>query len=132
MSFRLGLLYFALVFATGFILGAIRVFWVVPRLGIRAAELLETPFMIAATWLVARWIVRRYHVPPVASSRLAIGLVGLAFLLIAEFGIAARLQGQSFEEAVWNRDPISGTAYFVSLGLFAVMPALISPRPLPE
>ena len=132
MSFRLGFLYFAVVFATGFILGAIRVLWLVPRIGMRSAELLEIPLMIAVTWLAARWIVRRYRVPPVVSTRLAIGLVGLAFLLVAEFGIAARLQGQSIEDAVRSRDPISGTAYFVSLGLFAVMPAVISRPRLPD
>jgi hypothetical protein len=37
--------YFALVFGTGFVLGTIRVLWVVPQLGLRNAELLEQPIM---------------------------------------------------------------------------------------
>jgi hypothetical protein len=36
-----GVLYFALVFEAGFMLGAIRTLWVVPSLGSRTAELLE-------------------------------------------------------------------------------------------
>jgi hypothetical protein len=125
MQLRLGFLYFVLVFAAGFVLGTVRILILVPRLGVRTSELLETPLMIAVTVIVARWIVRRFRVPSVASTRLAIGLAGLLFLLIAEFGIAARLQGQSITEAVMNRDPVSGPVYFISLGLFALMPALV-------
>ena len=36
-------LYFALVFGAGFVLGTIRTLWVVPRFGTRMAELMETP-----------------------------------------------------------------------------------------
>lgn len=128
MKLRLGFLYFVLVFATGFVLGTIRVLWLVPRVGVRAAELMEAPLMIAATVIAARWIVRHYSVPSIVSIRVSIGVVGLLLLLIAEFGIAARLQGQSVAEALLNRDPISGTVYFVSLALFAIMPALIARR----
>jgi hypothetical protein len=37
---KAGILYFALVFGAGFVLGPIRVFWVVPHLGERTAELM--------------------------------------------------------------------------------------------
>ena len=40
---KAGVLYFALVFGAGFVLGAIRIMWVVPRFGTRIAELMETP-----------------------------------------------------------------------------------------
>jgi hypothetical protein len=39
---KAGLLYFALVFGAGFVLGAVRVLWIVSRFGARAAELMET------------------------------------------------------------------------------------------
>ena len=54
---RAGALYFALVFAVGFALGAIRTLWVVPRLGTRMAEVMEMPIMLAVTIVAARWTV---------------------------------------------------------------------------
>jgi hypothetical protein len=59
---KAGALYFALVFAVGFVLGASRTLWVVPRLGTRMAELMEMPIMLAVTIVVARWTVLRLSV----------------------------------------------------------------------
>jgi hypothetical protein len=55
---RAGALYFGMVFAVGFALGLVRVLWMVPQFGVRAAELIEAPFMLTATFLAARWTVR--------------------------------------------------------------------------
>jgi len=60
-----GVLYFALVFGTGFVLGAIRTLWVVPRVGMRMAELMEMPIMLAVTIVAARWTILRLTVSPV-------------------------------------------------------------------
>ncbi len=46
---KAGVLYFALVFAVGFVLGTIRTLWIVPRFGTRMAELMEMPIMLAVT-----------------------------------------------------------------------------------
>jgi hypothetical protein len=44
---RAAILYFAIVFGVGFVLGTVRTFWVVPRLGARAAGLFEILLMFA-------------------------------------------------------------------------------------
>ena len=58
-TLKAGVLYFAVVFAVGLALGTLRVLWLVPRVGSRTAELMETPIMLAVTVLAARWVVRR-------------------------------------------------------------------------
>ena len=58
---KAGLLYFALVFGTGFLLGPIRLLWLVPRFGTRIAELMEMPVMLVVIVLAARWTVRGTH-----------------------------------------------------------------------
>lgn len=123
---KAGGLYFALVFATGFVLGTIRVLWTVPRFGERRAELLEEPLMLVAVILAARWTVRRLAVPPAPLIRLAVGLIALALLLVAELAIARPLRGLSLSEYVKGRDPVAGAVYLIMLAVFAAMPALVS------
>lgn len=115
-------LYFALVFCTGFLLGTIRVLLVVPRLGIRNAELLEQPLMLIAVFVAAKWIVRRLARGLTNIETLFIGLVAVSVMLSAEVLVALLLQPNR------PRDSVSGGAYFIMLGLFAVMPWLVSTR----
>jgi hypothetical protein len=123
-----GVLYFVFVFGAGFVLGPIRILWVAPRIGTRLAELMETPIMLVVILVAARWIVRRLTVPSAPSSRLGIGCVALGLMLIAEFTLVLWLRGLSVSEYLANRDPVSGTAYYVMLGVFALMPLLVARR----
>jgi hypothetical protein len=125
---KAGVLYFALVFGAGFVLGPIRILWVVPRLGTRMAELMETPIMFVVILVAARWIVRRLALPTAAFSRLGMGSVALGLILVAEFTLVLRLRGLSMSEYLASRDPVSGTAYYVMLGVFAIMPLLVARR----
>jgi hypothetical protein len=120
-----GVLYFALVFGAGFVLGTVRTLWVVPRVGARTAELMEAPIMLVVTILAARWIVLRLAVPAVAFARLGMGCIALLLLLVAEFGFMLRLRGLTIHEYLASRDPVSGTVYYVMLAVFAVMPLLV-------
>ena len=114
--------YFVLVFGTGFVLGTIRVLWVVPRLGVRNAELLEQPLMLVAIFLSARWVNRRFGFGLTGTEAVSIGLLALGVLLLAEVMVVLLLQPNR------PRDPISGTAYLLMLGVFGVMPWLVSKR----
>jgi hypothetical protein len=125
---KTGVLYFTLVFGAGFVLGPIRILWVVPRFGERMAELMETPIMFVVTLVAARWIVRRLALPPRVSSRLGMGSLALALLLVAEFTLVLWLRGLSIQEYFATRDPVSGTVYYAMLGVFAIMPLLVARR----
>jgi hypothetical protein len=125
---KAGVLYFALVFGAGFVLGAVRTLWVVPRVGTRLAELMEAPIMLVVTIMGARWVVRNLVIPSAASARLGMGGIALGLLLMAEFGLVHWLRGLSIREYLATRNPVSGTVYYLLLGLFAVMPLLVARR----
>lgn len=96
---KAGALYFSVVFGAGVALGTLRVLWVAPRFGARAAELMELPVMLAISMLAARWIVRRLQVPSRWTRRLGVGGIALALVLIAEFMLALGLRGLSSRSA---------------------------------
>jgi hypothetical protein len=127
-NLKAGLLYFVLVFGAGFVLGPIRVLWLVPRVGERIAELAELPIMCVVIVAAARWVVRRFSVAAMPADRLVMGGVALAFTLAAEFGLVLQLRGLSLQEYFASRDPVSGTAYYLMLGVFALMPLLVRRR----
>ena len=121
-------LYFALVFGTGFVLGMIRVPLLVPRLGVRIAELIEMPFMGVAIVLAARHVVRRFELAPGASNRLPVGLIALGTMVIAELSLAVLTQDRPIADYVLSRDPVSGPIYLAMLVLFALMPWILARR----
>ena len=121
------LAYFAAVFAVGFVLGVCRVLWLVPAAGERAAELVELPFMIVASFLVARALVARLRIVDTRAA-LGGGLAALALLIAAELGAAFALRGLSPAGYVASRDPVSGAAYAAALLIFGLLPWLIVRR----
>lgn len=126
---RAGLLYFALTFGAGFVLGPLRILILVPRLGTRIAELVELPVMIAITWLAARWVTGRLAVPPRPAPRLAMGAIAGALLLAAEFTLVLRLRGLTLDEYFATRDPVASAAYYAAVLLLVVMPVLVRGAP---
>src|SRR5688572_9437174 len=119
------LFYFASVFGTGILLGVVRTLWVIPLVGVRTAELLEIPLMMAVSAAACSSAVRRFTVPGAASYRIGMGLLGLGLLIAAELGLNAFLVGRPLTEFFTSRDPVSGPVYFLALALFALMPLLM-------
>src|SRR5881296_408075 len=122
---KAGILYFAIAFAAGFALGAVRVLWAVPRFGGRTAELMELPIMVVVTILTARFVILRLAVSSALSERLCMGLVALALLLVAELALVRPVRGLSPGTYVATRDPVTGSAYVASLVVFALMPIAV-------
>jgi hypothetical protein len=56
-------------------------------------------------------------------------VLAAALLLAAEFGLVLRLRGLTLEDYFASRDPVSGSAYYASVLLLALMPLLVNRRP---
>lgn len=123
---KAGGIYFALVFGAGFVLGTLRVLFMVPVIGSRTAELVEMPVMLVGIILAARWVVRSLDVPSTACARLSMEGIALVLTLALECSVVLWVRGLSFRQYVEAVDPIAGTAYVVMLGVFVVMPFLMT------
>jgi len=125
---KAAVVYFVIVFGAGFVLGTVRTLFVLPLVGSRTAELLEMPLMLTVIVLGARWINRHLTAAATSSIQISVGLFALALVLLAEIAVGVGLRGQSPVESLLNRDPVSGTIYYVMLGVFALMPWLLARR----
>jgi hypothetical protein len=123
-TIRAGLVYFALVLGTGFVLGVVRVPFLVPRIGERWAELAEMPIMASAIFFAAGFILRRFPEVRLRSRSLIVGFLALTLAICAELGLAVVLQTQTLAEYIGSRDRVSGSVYLVMLVVFALMPRL--------
>jgi hypothetical protein len=119
-------LYFALVFGVGFLLGPIRVFWLEPWLGKTAAVSCETPFLLTAMILAARWVPRKVALRADLGSLAAMGAGALVLQQIADFAVGIALRRMTPSELVANFKTPAGLIYAAALLAFAAMPALVN------
>lgn len=95
-----GAAYFALVFAAGFALGALRVLVLEPALGAFWAVALELPVMLAVAWAACAVIVRRLGVTASLSARITMGAMAFVCLMTAEVVLSTTAFGRSPVEFV--------------------------------
>ncbi|HEX5874148.1 MAG TPA: hypothetical protein VFY60_05820 [Pyrinomonadaceae bacterium] len=117
--------YFALVFGTGFVLGIIRILFLVPRFGARVAELMEAPIMLMVIVLAARWLVRKFQL---GSHALSVGFLSLGLMVAFEFTLVLWLRGLTLSEYFRERDPVAAVVYYAMLLVFAAMPFFMAQR----
>jgi hypothetical protein len=86
--------YWAVVFALGFVLGTVRVLWVIPRVGLMPATLLELPIILTASWFASGWILRRFAIAS-RGEALILGVLAFAILMAAECALAGVLSGET-------------------------------------
>lgn len=127
---RAGASYFALVFAAGFVLGVVRVIFLVPRFGERYAELGELPMMLVVIYYAAKFVVSRSGIGDKRVSALLAGTVALVLMLVFESTLVLYVRGLSLSDYIGTRDWLSGSAYAISLVIFWLMPfALARSKP---
>ena len=102
-----GLIYFAIVFAAGFVLGAMRRFFLVPNLGELTSTMLELPVMLALAFFVSRIIMRPLQ-PASIGLAFLVGGSALLFLLVAEAMLSLWLIGHSLRQhlALYETMPV--------------------------
>lgn len=117
--------YFGIVFGCGFLLGPLRVLVLEPRIGTRAAELVEAPVMLAVIVLAARWVGRRWRDRIGASGLLGVGSMAAGLVLAADLAVGVGLRGLSAVQVFFGRDPVSGAAYYGLVLFCALAPWLL-------
>jgi hypothetical protein len=123
-AIKAGLLYFVIVFATGFVLGTLRVIVLLPLIGQIAAVALELPVMLAISWLACSKLATQFSVPAKIPHRLTIGAVAFGLLLLAEFGLsvfAFNRSGAEYFALSLTTSGLLGLAGQIAFGLFPLL-----------
>jgi hypothetical protein len=121
---RAGFFYFVIVFAIGFVLGAIRVLVLVPRIGELLAVLIELPLMLTASWIVCKSLIARFQVAHEVFDRIVMGATALAFLLVAETVLSTCVFGNPIEATFINYLAPHGFIGLCGQLAFAAIPLL--------
>jgi len=127
---KAGAAYFAVVFSVGFLLGAVRVLLVAPRLGETAAVMLEAPLILAISWAASRGCVELFKVPAEVASRLLMGAIAFALLIAAELGFSVIVFGRSVADFVAGLLSVPGAVGLAAQLAFAIVPAIQGRREL--
>ncbi len=81
-----GIIYFAGIFALGFLLGTLRVLVFATLLDETILVLVEMPIILCASWVFCRYLIAKLPVATQIADRILMGGAALALLLTAEIG----------------------------------------------
>lgn len=118
---------FGLVFAAGFLFGALREVLVRPYLGASLARLLELPLMIAFTWWASGYVIRKAGPLPVRQW-LDVGVLAFALLIAAEFLLGWLALGITPRAFLADLFTLTGLLSFLAQSLLVVIPAWIAAK----
>ena len=121
---KAGLAYFGAVFVVGFMLGAVRVLVLVPRLGETASVLLEVPVILVVSWRLSGWTTQEFRVSSAVSRRLLMGVVAFALLMLAEMGVSVFAFGRSIEDHFAAYRSSQGVIGLIAQIAFAFIPLM--------
>jgi len=123
-AFKAGIVYAIIVFAIGFVFGAIRILFVAPRLGEAIAVALEAPLMLFVSWYGSRWCIDRFNVSDALSVRIVMGLIAFAVLMAAEADLAFFVFGRSATKQLGSYVSVSGAIGLATQVAFATFPLI--------
>ncbi len=114
-------LYVAIVFLAGFGFGIVRTLFVAPRIGALAAVALELPLLLAVSYGVAGWIMRRFAIRS-SGAALAMGALAFILLMATEFTFAWLLAGTPPAAYLASLATAPGALGLAGQILFALVP----------
>ncbi|HEX3483686.1 MAG TPA: hypothetical protein VHT51_01410 [Micropepsaceae bacterium] len=117
-----GFWYFAIVFAAGFLLGTLRVLYVIPHLGETGAVLIELPLMLVISWIACGALLRRMSIPQHAGLRLVMGGVAFVLLMLAEMALAWFVLSRTPEAFIQSFASPNGAIGLVGQIAYALFP----------
>ena len=99
-AFKAGLVYTGIVFAFGFVTGALRTILLAQDFGLTpvAAVLFELPLILIVAWITCRAVLRRMQIPARVDRRLVMGVVAFVATIALEFVLAATSNGNNFAQ----------------------------------
>lgn len=120
--------YAGVVFALGFVFGTVRTLLLVEAVGPLRAVSIELPLILAAAYLVCRWAVRRWRVPPAVAARVGMGAAAFGLLMAAEIALSRFGFGQSLGDYLMSYRQPEKLLGLAGQLVFAAMPLLVPPR----
>jgi hypothetical protein len=121
---RLGFIYFLMNFVSGIFISWLVSTQITPRTNLTTtqAELLLVPCMLWNMGISARHLIRNNEIPRVRGFRLAIGVVGLACMVLADSLLALVLYEGGRGDWIMNTDFKAGSTFAGLLALYTFMP----------
>jgi hypothetical protein len=100
--------YFLIVFVAGFVLGTLRTLIIAPHTGELAAVAIELPVILAVSWWACGVVVHRLKPAREILSRLVMGIIALALLLLAEGALSITLGSLTLSQhlALYTTTPV--------------------------
>ena len=121
-----GGLYFIIVFAAGFLFGALRVTMVAPRLGAVPAVLVELPLILCVSWFACGWILRRWPMRTRDGEDVLMGIVAFLLLMAGEAMLSVLLTGRPPADFLLRMLTAEGAIGLLGQIAFAALPSFRS------
>lgn len=123
-ALKAGTLYFAIIFAVGFLLGAIRIFILSPYFGETLAVVIELPFILALSWSVCSHLIIRFQVSSAWMSRIIMGSLAFGLLMTAEMALSIIGFDRAIVEHFQTYRTLQGMLGLFGQLLFALFPVI--------
>ena len=120
------LLYFAIVFGVGFLLGPVRILVLEPLVGPTLAVACEAPILVAVMIASSRWLPARLGMPPKIPALAAMGVGALVLQQTADLAVGIFLRAMTPSQILANFATPAGAIYALTLAAFAAMPLVVN------